>query len=160
MPAPTHGPNWLQNEVLTIVEQITTGEIELPAGKHATPHIVSKIVATRVGGDAPSTGAVAAVFIRWQKLGFILVNEKPFAFKAFSAAGKKLGLQGMKDELKAKRSKERAAAKAAADAAKPAKAAKATKATKATKPAKAAKSTKATKATKAAKAAQPETTDA
>lgn len=119
MPTPKHGANWLQDEVLEIVEQITTGEIELPEDRTATPHVIAKIVASRKGEEAPSTGAVAAVLHRWVKLGFITVHSKPLAFKGFTAAGRKHGLAGLREKARAKRSAERAAAKAEAEGDKP-----------------------------------------
>jgi hypothetical protein len=132
MPTPKHGSGWLQNEILEIVESITTGEIDLPEGKLATPHVLAKIVAARRGEDAPSTGAVAAVLHRWRDLGFINVHAKPFAFKAFSAAGQTHGLAGLQTKRRAARSAERTKAKGDAPA-KPKAAKKAAK-PKASKP--------------------------
>lgn len=114
MPAPLHGKGWLQEAVLDVVEKISTGEIELPENRKATPHIVSKIVQEQRGDEnPPSTGAVKAVFDRWVTYGFILTHDQPFAFKDFSAQGRKLGLAGCIEKHKEKLKAERAANKPA-----------------------------------------------
>lgn len=104
---------WLSDAVKAVCDDFVSGKIELPEGKTLTPHYVSQLVAEREKLDkAPSTGAVSAVFKRWDEYGFILTHNKPFAFKDYSAKGKKEGLHGILDKRKEQRSKDRAAAKA------------------------------------------------
>lgn len=108
---------WLSDAVKEVCDDFISGKISLPEGKTLTPHYVATFVATQEKLDAPpSTGAVSAVFKRWDEYGFALFHKKPFAFKDYSAKGKKVGLHGLIDARKEARSKERAAAKAEASA--------------------------------------------
>ena len=136
MPKALHGTSWLQDQILDVVEKITTGEIELPEGKTATPHVLAKIV-QEIRGDEkpPSTGAVSAVLARWKANGFILTHDKPVAFKSFSAQGKKIGLTECIKRHRDALGKARSEAKAA-DTAETVKAVKATKAKTTKAPAK------------------------
>lgn len=107
----------LAADVLAICKAYTAGKVKIEGDKPLTPHRVAKLVAERTGGEAPSTGAVAAVFDRWAEYGFALFLDKPKAFKKFSAKGEKEGLEGIilgrRESRKAATAKERAARKAA-----------------------------------------------
>jgi hypothetical protein len=99
---------WLENDCFLLCEKFVDGSLTLPEkeGKDGkpvkqllTPHRLAKLVQTTDALDEPpSTGAVAAVFTRWKSLGFANFNEKPFAFKGFTAGGKSKGLEAMKAE--------------------------------------------------------------
>jgi hypothetical protein len=103
--------------VLAICQAYLAGKLKVDGDKPLTPHRVAKLVAARTGGEAPSTGAVAAVFDRWAEYGFALFSDKPKAFKKFTAKGEKDGLDGIllgrREARKAATVKERAARKAA-----------------------------------------------
>ena len=133
---------WLEHDVKQITDKFVTGEIVLegkPAkdGEEAksetlylTPHRVARLVKDLDGlEEAPSTGAVAAVFARWEKLGFALFRLKPYAFLDYTDEAKDKGLTAMKEAAsdskkaarKAVRDAEKAAKKAEKEAAKAAK---------------------------------------
>lgn len=97
---------WLSDAVKDVCDDFLTGKIELPEGKTLTPHYVALQVAEKEGlENPPSTGAVSAVFKRWDEYGFALFHKKPFAFKDYSAQGKKVGLHGILDKRREKRKK-------------------------------------------------------
>lgn len=110
---------WLETDVKSITDKFVTGEITLTPKEgetevFLTPHRVAKLVKEMDGLDeAPSTGAVAAVFNRWVECGFIETHSKPFAFKDYTEAGREQGLTALKDARKAKAKEARAAAKQA-----------------------------------------------
>lgn len=97
------GRGWLASEVEKILrkrplETITVGDI----GKSIT----------NVEGEHPSTGAVAAVIIRWGEAGYIKVkSERPMSFNGFTAKWKDSSLDAFLAVEKDKRAKARAAAK-------------------------------------------------
>lgn len=102
----------LERSVSKVVEQYENGKVDLPEGKTLTPHLIAKQIADN--GDrpeAPSTGAVAAVIQRWEKYGYALTHDKPFAFKRVSAQGQKIGLDGCKQKHREKAAAERAKAR-------------------------------------------------
>lgn len=105
---------WLANDVKVICDKFITGEIALEDGQALTPHRVARLVKEHDGLDeAPSTGAVAAVFKRWGDFGFATFSDKPFAFLDYTEEGRSVGLQGMIQARSDARKNERAAAKAA-----------------------------------------------
>lgn len=109
----------LAADVLTICKAYSNGKLKVEGDKPLTPHRVAKLVAERTGGDAPSTGAVAAVFDRWAEYGFALFSDAPKAFKKLTAKGEKDGLDGIilgrREARKAATVKERAARAKAAE---------------------------------------------
>lgn len=87
---------WLAAAVEKVCQDFLTVKVKLDEGKLLTPHRVAKIVQERDGSEEPpSTGAVSAVFKRWDDFGFATFNAKPFAFKKFTAKGEKEGLDGI-----------------------------------------------------------------
>ena len=107
------GPNaWLQDAILKVCEDFAAGKLDLE-GKTLTPHRIASLIETpNEPGKHPSSGAVSAALDRWVGYKFITVHEKPKAFKAFTAAGKKEGLEAMVKKHTAALSKARKAAKA------------------------------------------------
>lgn len=65
-----------------------------------TPKYVSEYIARRKGINAPSVGAVDAVFNRWQTLGFAKIERKPTRFEGYTEDGIRLGLDTMKARAK------------------------------------------------------------
>jgi hypothetical protein len=104
------GRGELEKRVLEVVNDIEAGKVKVDGP--ATPHRVAGIIGE--SGDKPSAGAVAAIFGRWDNIGFALFTEKPLAFKRVSAAGKKQGLDTLKEKAREKAKAERAAERAAA----------------------------------------------
>lgn len=99
----------LEPEVLAVCTDYANGKLKVEGGKPLTPHRVAAVVGERrKGGAAPSVGAVAAVFDRWEKYGFALFTAAPKAFKAISAAGKKDGLAGTKAKYRESQKKAKA----------------------------------------------------
>lgn len=101
-----------QVKEITDAYEADPSKVDLPEGKTLTPHMVAKLIADKTGEDAPSSGAVAAIFKRWDEYGYALTHDKPLAFKKVSAAGKKQGLDGLKEKHREAKKAERAAAKA------------------------------------------------
>lgn len=107
------GRGALEASVLAITDAYEDDKIDLPEGKTLTPHTIANLVQEAEGlENAPSTGAVNAVLKRWdENYGFALTHAKPYAFKAYSARGKKQGLESLKEKHREKMKAERAAAK-------------------------------------------------
>jgi len=99
------GRGWLAVEIDKILRK--TPESVVTVGE-----IVKKI--TNKDGEHPSTGAVAACIARWGEQGYIKVKqERPMSFVGYTAKWKGSNLEAFLEAEKAKRAKERAAAKAA-----------------------------------------------
>jgi hypothetical protein len=106
---------WLAQDVKQVLDKCITGELSLEEGKALTPHRVARLVQVMDGLDkAPSTGAVAAVFKRWEEYGFATFSEKPYAFIDYTDQGRSVGLKGLIQARTDVRRAEREAAKAAA----------------------------------------------
>ena len=65
-----------------------------------TPAFVSDKIAKKYGISAPSTGAIDAVYKRWEKMGYAVIGKKPTRFSEFTPDGINLGLDGMKAKIK------------------------------------------------------------
>ena len=103
---------WLELDVKSITDRFVTGEITLPEGQHMTPHRVAQLVKDLESLDEPpSSGAVAAVFKRWDELGFAQIGTKPVAFIDYTDEGRSVGLSALKEQRQASIKKIRAAAK-------------------------------------------------
>ena len=73
-----------------------------------TPAWISSEIARKEAIDPPSVGAINAVFERWVKLGFALVEKKPTRFIKYTDEGLQLGLDAMKARSKRKAKLEQA----------------------------------------------------
>lgn len=65
-----------------------------------TPAWISKNIAHDEAIPPPSVGAISAVFDRWVKLGFAVIEKKPTRFTGFTPEGERLGLDKMKANAK------------------------------------------------------------
>jgi hypothetical protein len=65
-----------------------------------TPQRISQMIADDEGIKAPSTGAIDAVFKRWEKLGFAEIGRKPTRFIGYTEDGVRYGLDGLKRKVK------------------------------------------------------------
>ena len=62
-----------------------------------TPYRIGKWVAERIEdykNKPPSTGSVADVLVRWEKIGFVICRERPFGFHAYAPKAFSAGLGG------------------------------------------------------------------
>jgi len=75
-----------------------------------TPAWLSEQVGKDQGIKPPSVGAITAIFIRWQKLGFAEIATKPARFVKYTPDGIRLGLEGCKLRAKQQRKNAEAAA--------------------------------------------------
>jgi len=92
----------LEADVKVITDRFVTEDIVLPEGQSLTPHRIGKAIKDFNGLDqAPSTGAVAAVLARWEKIGFAEIDDKPLAFIDYTEAGRQKGLSALKAEVSA-----------------------------------------------------------
>lgn len=111
----------LEADVKRVCDEFVTGLVALPEGELLTPHRIAKIVKDTIGDPeySPSTGAVAAVLVRWKAIGFASLNEKPMAFLDYTDAGRTEGLTALKAASAEGKRAERKAAKAASTPAAP-----------------------------------------
>lgn len=69
-------------------------------GFPCTPKWISDHIADDEGVSPPSVGAVDAVFKRWVKLGFAVIESKPTRFTGYTDEGSLVGLDVMKEKAK------------------------------------------------------------
>lgn len=101
---------WLAVEIDKICRAFEAGKSKLEAP--LTVHKIAQAI-TNGSGEHPSTGAVAAALTRWADQGYVRVDPKPLAFKAYTAKGKSTPLADFMAAVKERARKERAAARAA-----------------------------------------------
>lgn len=110
----------LQDAVQTVINKVLTGEIVIADKKPLTPHRVARLIQEwkidngEKDAELPSTGAVSAMFKRWEEYGYATFTQNPLAFKAYTAAGRRHGLEGVLAKRAETRKAERLAAKAEA----------------------------------------------
>jgi hypothetical protein len=100
-------PTDLQGDMKRVTDQFVQGNAELLArldGKPLTPsRVAAEVQLLRGSEKAPSTGAVAAAFKRWEDYGFATFGSKPYAFADYTDRGRSIGLKGILNERKASR---------------------------------------------------------
>jgi hypothetical protein len=69
-------------------------------GEPCTPSYLAAEISHDQGITPPSVGAISAVFERWVKLGFAVVEKKPTRFVRYTEDGIKYGLEKMKSDAK------------------------------------------------------------
>lgn len=112
-PAPEAVPATLVKEYKpTVTGRAARGELEawvkeqcdiwMIEGYHTrcTPAWISDQIAHDQGIKEPSVGAIGAVFERWTKLGFAVIEKKPTRFVRYTDEGIRLGLEKMKEQSK------------------------------------------------------------
>lgn len=111
-------PIALEEDVRQVCNHYINGDLEPPLGenKYLTPHAISVYIGEMRGGKdhRPSSGAVQACLKRWELIGFIKANDKPFSFDTYTEAGQTYGLAGVKETYAANAKAARAATKEAA----------------------------------------------
>lgn len=111
------GRGHLAADVEKILRKAEAGTLKGIEGP-LTVHKVRALITNEIG-ENPSTGAVSAVFDRWAEKGYIKVEDKPMAFKAYGAkwtAAKGGSLDKFLTVEKEARAKAKAADKATAAA--------------------------------------------
>lgn len=103
---------WLAADIKSVCDLYITGELKIKDDKPLTPYRCALAVKEVDGLDeAPSVGAVSAVFKRWDNMGFATFRTDPFAFVEYTEEGKQLGLQRMMELHRARRSDSRSSGK-------------------------------------------------
>lgn len=104
---------WLQKAIRTLTDNYIRGTVTVPDDKPLTPHRAAALLVDQgLAEEPPSTGAVSAVFKRWQEYGFATFTDKPFAFVGYTDEARDLGFDGIMEKRSAERKAARAAAKA------------------------------------------------
>lgn len=97
----------LESWVKRVCDEFLVEQYDRPC----SPAFVSESIEKNEGVKAPSVGAVNAVFERWIKLGFAVIEKKPTRFVAYTEDGVKLGLDALKlrakDQSRSKQSEGR-----------------------------------------------------
>lgn len=89
----------LEGDTKGVTDDFVTGKFKLPEGKeNLTPHAIAQEIGRRRGTKAPSTGAVSAVFVRWEKIGFAKIGTRPVRFLDYTDAAREKGLNALKEE--------------------------------------------------------------
>jgi hypothetical protein len=65
--------------------------------KFCTPVLIANAINEK---RPPSTGAIGAVFDRWSRTGFAIIEKKPVRFVELTEEARQLGLQGFQAKLK------------------------------------------------------------
>jgi len=79
------------------------------AEEQCTPALLSRYIGREYGITPPSVGAINAVFERWIKLGFAIIEKKPTRFVGYTEEGLQYGLEGLKAREKRMRASEKGA---------------------------------------------------
>ena len=91
----------LEVEVLHVCSEFVHGVYEW---EHCTPRLVAEAIGTQNAEEPPSTGAVQAVWNRWEKLEFAVQAKKPARFVRFTSDHSIYDLERRKsDDRKAER---------------------------------------------------------
>lgn len=95
----------LEDQVNEVCSTWVVEQIKLPC----TPVYISEEIARKEGIKAPSTGAIAAVFDRWERIGYAVIGKKPTRFLQYTEDAIEHGLDWIKERAK-RQGKSRAAA--------------------------------------------------
>lgn len=110
-------PISLEEDVRLVCNAAVEGTLDPPLadGRYLTPHAISIYIGEKRGGKEhrPSSGAVQACLKRWEQIGFIYANQKPFSFDTYTPDGQTYGLKGIKERYSENAKAARAATKEA-----------------------------------------------
>lgn len=92
-PEPRLPRGYLELDVDLICQEYEAGEHKLPEGKFLTPYRVGTLLIAETDGERkrPSTGAISAVFDRWEDEGYAEFRREPYAFLRFTTLGRLSG---------------------------------------------------------------------
>lgn len=65
-----------------------------------SPAYISEEIGRKEGIKPPSTGAITAVFGKWERIGYAVIGRKPTRFLSFTEAAIEHGLDWLKDRAK------------------------------------------------------------
>lgn len=100
-PEPRRPRGYLALDVNNVLREFIASGSTLPEGEFLTPWKVARMIKEDHQIDkAPSSGAVDAVFKRWDKIGYASFRQVPFAFLDFTSRGQELGFEGFMREVK------------------------------------------------------------
>ena len=100
--APTSTGRAARGELESHVQEATDDWTATVPEYKCTPDWINEWLAEKYGMNA-SVGAIHAVFMRWEKLGFAYIEKKPVRFLGYTPDGIKYGLERLK--IKSKREK-------------------------------------------------------
>lgn len=83
----------LEVEVQAVCNRAMTGEFD----DLMTPAKIAEIIDP---SNPPSSGAIGAVFNRWEQIGYATIHRKPLYFQGYTIDGLRLGLEAMKRKAK------------------------------------------------------------
>lgn len=95
----------LEEDVREVCEEFARDVYEW---EHCTPKNVAERIAKKYAIEPPSTGAINAVWDRWEKLGFAKQDKKPSRFVSFVTDGSARTLAALKDRTKRDKKRTRA----------------------------------------------------
>lgn len=92
-PEPRLPRGYLALDADLICKAFDNGEITLSEGKYMTPYMVGTLLIEETDGarKRPSSGAISAVFKRWEKAGYAEFRQNPYAFTKLTMQGKLMG---------------------------------------------------------------------
>lgn len=80
-------------DVDMICRKFVTDGIEMPEGQFLTPYFIAKLIKEEDHlEDPPSVGAVSNILNKWEKTGYVICRQEPFAFTRYTELGQELGL--------------------------------------------------------------------
>jgi hypothetical protein len=92
------GRGYLAHDVNLLLKQVVTGEVQLAGkwGSRLTPRAIARLLQEVDGLDElPSSGAIADILKRWNKIGYADILSGPLQFRDFTEEGRKYGLDEM-----------------------------------------------------------------
>lgn len=95
----------LEFDVLKICDEFSRDVYEW---EHCTPKLVAERIGHMYATEPPSTGAINAVWDRWEKLGFAKQDKKPSRFVCFEMDGSLVTLQMLKAKVRSDKKRLRA----------------------------------------------------
>lgn len=120
MPRPTKSGidrrprGFLNTDLRLLCNKVVTGELAAvnedgEPYRKITPAIARKLL-TEFDGldkeDLPSTGAIAAVFKKWERIGYAVCDEAPYGFVDFTDEGRRLGFDELEKRWKQREAEE------------------------------------------------------
>lgn len=85
----------LEAEVQKVCHRGMMGEFD----ELLTPQLIAQIIDSE---RPPSTGAIGAVFNRWERIGYAKIHRKPLYFQHLTVEGMRDGLEALKRKAKAR----------------------------------------------------------
>lgn len=83
----------LEVEVQQVCNRAMMGEFD----EHCTPQFIAQQIDP---DNPPSTGAIGAVFNRWERIGYAKIHRKPLYFQHLTVEGMRDGLEALKRKAK------------------------------------------------------------